>query len=408
MIEFWFFLVGAVLIVMAFAGHTVQRLPLSSAIIYLIVGYTIGPAGFGLLRAHPVEDAAVLEVLTEIAVLITLFAVGLRLRAPLTWKEWHLPLRLASLGMVATIVIVTAVGALLLDLPWGVALLLAAILAPTDPVLAADVQIQEPGDRDAVRFTLTAEGGMNDGAAFPGIMLGLGLIGMHEIGSAGWRWIAFDLVWAIAGGVLLGWLCGTLVARGVRLLRARGHHLEFEEFLVLGVIALSYGLALLLKTYGFLAVFAAGLAMNHIENHGSDGERRLNARLLSFSEQCERLAEVAVVLLIGAMLPWISWSWLVVALTGTILLIARPVAAWLTLPHHHVRASQRRLISWFGIRGVGSVYYLSFALDEHLPAEVAGVLVSVTLATITISIVLHGISATPLMSRYEARARSRT
>ncbi len=253
----WALIVGVLLTTMALAGSLLRRLPLSTGMLYLAVGVGLGPAGWALLSPDPLLHAEVLERAAEVAVLISLFAVGLKLGLPLSDKRWRLPLRLASLSMLVTIALVTAIGVVVigLDLSWGAAILLAAIVAPTDPVLASDVQVLEANDRDRLRFSLSAEGGLNDGAAFPFVMLGLGLLGLHDLGVDGVRWLAIDVVWAIAGGLIIGAALGALVGRLVIHLRTV-HKLSvgLDEFLALGLIALAYGMALLCHAYGFLAV----------------------------------------------------------------------------------------------------------------------------------------------------------
>ncbi|MCW7539427.1 cation:proton antiporter [Aquabacterium sp. A7-Y] len=414
----WFVLVGAVLIVMAFSSHLVQRLPLSPAIVYLGVGALIGPLGAELLPIKPLRHAETLELLAEIAVLITLFAVGLRLRVPFSPRLWAVPIRLATLGMAVT----TGLGMLaahwVLGLPWPAALLLAAVLAPTDPVLASEVQIRQPGDRDAVRFSLTAEGGLNDGTAFPAVMLALGWMGVHELGAFGWRWIAVDLLWAVGAGLALGWWCGKAMAWAVARLRESGHRLEHEEFLVFGVIALVYGMALGIRAYGFLAVFAAGAALGHCELCGAfraqggeavgdDASEPRDAahssRLIQFSVQCEHLAEVALVLLIGSALAWADWSARAVLFAAVLTGVVRPLAVLATVPRRLIERGPRRLVAWFGIRGVGSLYYLCYAYGEDVARSHAEPVASAALITIAVSILAHGISSTPLMERYMAR-----
>ena len=259
----WFLLVGAVLIGIGLSGR-LQRLPLSPAIVYLGVGWLVGPAGADLLSIDPVDDAALLEVLAEVAVLITLFAVGLKVRLPLG-TDVERAGAAAGPGMVVMTALSTLAAWALLGLPFATALLLAAVLAPTDPVLASDVQVEGETDRDAVRLSVTAEGGMNDGTALPAVMLGLGLFGVHGLGAFGWRWLAVDVLWAVGGGLALGWACGIGMGHLVARLRAGGAVPEQEELLVFGVIALTYGLALLLLTYGFIAVFVAGVALAHHE-----------------------------------------------------------------------------------------------------------------------------------------------
>ena len=151
--------------------------------LYLAVGLGVGPIGLGLVARDTVGDAHLLERRTEVAVLVSLFTSGLKLSLPLSDRRWRLPIRLAFGSMAITVAAVAALAWALFDLPLGAAILLGAILAPTDPVLASDVQLEEPGDRDRLRFALTGEGGMNDGTAFPFVMLGLGLLGLHELGD---------------------------------------------------------------------------------------------------------------------------------------------------------------------------------------------------------------------------------
>ncbi|MGQ3055387.1 MAG: cation:proton antiporter [Roseateles sp.] len=408
MLILWFVLVGVVLVLMAFSSHLVQRLPLSPAIIYLGVGALAGAWGLGLLPLDLWQHHQVIEVITEVVVLITLFAVGLRLQLPMVWRAWRIPVRLATLGMVLTVAMIAALGHAWLGLPLGAAVLLGGILAPTDPVLASDVQIREPGDRDAVRMSITAEGGMNDGTAFPAIMLGLGLLQHHAIGAGGWRWFAVDLVWAIAAGLAVGWFCGRWVGQGMAWLRRQGHPLESEEFLVFGLIALAYGVALALHAYGFLAVFAAGAGLSAIEKQRDQRADPIKdasqcSRLDSFSGQCERLSEVAVVLLIGALLAWVEWRWELFVFAAVVLLVIRPLAVYAVVRGPQTSGAQRRLIAWFGIRGVGSLYYLSFAVGYGMDPAWGTPLAGAVLATIASSIVLHGMSATPLMDGYHRR-----
>ncbi|HEX7913973.1 MAG TPA: cation:proton antiporter, partial [Paraburkholderia sp.] len=169
----WFLIVGAVLVFMGIAATALRQLPCSAAMFYLAIGYALGPPGVGLLHIDIAADAHLLRVITEIALLVSLFAIGLRLRLRILDKLWTLPLRLGFLAMLATVSLLTLFCVYGLQLGWGQSLLLAAILAPTDPVLAHDVQVHRPGDHDLVRFALSGEGGLNDGIALPFVTLAL-------------------------------------------------------------------------------------------------------------------------------------------------------------------------------------------------------------------------------------------
>ena len=445
----WFIIAGLLLVVMAVSGSTVKRLPLTTSLLYLVAGVALGPRGLDLVRLDPRDDAALLERLTEIAVLISLFTAGLKLRNPWNDRRWRLPLLLATTSMVVTIALVAVAGATLLALPVGAAILLGAILAPTDPVLASDVQVEKAGDRDRLRFALTGEAGLNDGTAFPFVMLGLGLLGVHEIGKAGVRWLAIDLGWAVVAGVGVGWLIGTLVGRLVLYLR-RTHReaVGLDDLLALGLIALAYGAALAVAGYGFLAVFTAGLTVRRIERRetsrgrsveaprdvravaagavvsgpGGDGDSVVNREelatgastapaymaeaALGFSEQLERLAELAVVLLLGSMLGSGTLAWEGVLIAVLLFVVIRPAAVLVGAPMRGAPREQRWLAAWFGIRGIGSLYYLLFAIGHALPPALGDRITAIVITVIVTSIVVHGISVTPLMARYQRRTDS--
>ncbi|TWO68427.1 sodium:proton antiporter [Caenimonas sedimenti] len=434
----WAVIVGLLMVSMALATTVLKRLPLSTAMLYLLVGMAVSPWGAGLMAARPLDHMTILERLAEVVVLISLFTAGLKLSTGLKERRWALPVRLATVSMVVTIGLITSVAWMFLDLPLGACVLLGAILAPTDPVLASEVQLKEPGDQDKLRFALTGEGGLNDGTAFPFVMLGLGLLGLHELGPYGVRWMLVDVLWATAGGLGIGWLLG--LATGRLVLYLRREHKEaigLDDFLALGLIALSYGCALLAHAYGFLAVFAAGVALRRLVENQSAGpasarqvEKALSnpdrsvaenmaadpkhapafmaQAVLGFNEQLERIGEVAIVVTIGALLWAVDWhasAWWFVPL---LLLVVRPLSVAVGLAGGAASSGQRWLTGWFGIRGVGSVYYLMYAANHGLDPALAQTLTALTLSVVVTSIVVHGISVTPMMAAYErAVARSR-
>ena len=419
-------IVGGLLIAKTLFSSFISRLPMSTAMLYLGVGMAIGPLGFGLIHLHALKNVALLERLTEIAVLISLFTTGLKLELPLNDARWRIPLQLATVSMVLTVAAIAAVGTLVMGLSLGASILLGAILAPTDPVLASDVQVANPGDRDRLRFGLTGEGGLNDGTAFPFVMLGLGLLGLHELGEMAWRWWTFDVLWAIAGGLGLGYGLGTLVGRAIIYLRVRHREaLGSDEFIALGLIALTYGLALLSATYGFLAVFAAGLALRRIEPSpatpasapkarlspedseatGNEAPAYMMREVQRFNVQLESFVEVGIVLTVGVLIATVQFRTEVLWFIPLLFLVIRPVAVGIGLIGTHVTGSQRRLMAWFGIRGIGSLYYLLYAVSHQIEPVLAQRLLSITVAVVVASVLAHGVSVTPLMRRYEARKK---
>ena len=445
----WYIVVGSLLVTVALAGTMLKRLPLTTSLLYLLVGVGLGPWGLNLIRIDPVAQSTLLERLTEVAVIVSLFTAGLKLRLPLRDRLWWLPVRLASVSMVITVALIAAAGVWLLGLPLGAAVLLGAVLAPTDPVLASDVQVEHPTDRDRLRFGLTGEAGLNDGTAFPFVMLGLGLLGLHDLGPAGWKWMAVDVLWAIGGGLAVGAIAGTAVARLVLYLRQ--HHKEavgLDEFLALGLLALSYGVALWLHTYGFLAVFAAGLALrrveaadsethaaseseaevetvdqratdappdvtgaaaaardpNEIATHPEKAPAYMAQAVLGFNEQFERICELALVVLVGGVLTSPLLPFEAFWFAALIFLVIRPAAVLTGLVGSRVPRVQSALFCWFGVRGIGSLYYLMFAIGHGLDPDLARRLTALTLMVVAASVVVHGISVTPLMNLYQNRA----
>lgn len=429
-VNLWFIIAGLIFLGMALAGSYVRRLPLSAAIVYLAIGIILGPHGLALLSPNPFEAPHVSQFIAEMAIIISLFGAGLKLRIPLTNKRWFVPLRLAFLSMVVTIGLVTLIAVYFLHLPLGAGILIGAIIAPTDPVLAADVQVEQPFEYDPLRFSLTGEAGFNDGTALPFVLLGLGLLGLHDLGHAGVTWVFRDLIGKTLGGLAIGGVFGFAVAQTVLYLRREYREaLGLDDFLALGLIALSYGVAAFAHVNEFLAVFAAGLAMRAQERSrtGKDypheaGSINLTPNwreeaatnpnvapvymaqsLLHFNQHLENLGEAVVVVFVGATL-WggtfsLTYLWVAIVL----FFLIRPVSVLIGLGGSSMPRPQLLAVSWFGIRGIGSVYYLSYAITSGVSRHLSGRLSAIVYTTIAASALLHGISVTPLMHLYEKK-----
>lgn len=410
----WFLFVGALLLVMGVTPTLLKRLPVTPAMLYLGVGLLMGPTALGAFSFNPLKESGLLEVLTEVAVLISLFSAGVKMPVPFNVRQWRAPLLLATVSMAITVGLVSAFGVWALGLPLGAAVLLGAIVAPTDPVLATDVQSRHPGDRDQLRFTLTCEAGLNDGSAFPFVMLGLGLLGLHNLGDHGGRWLVVDVVWATAGGIAIGVLCGVALARmGWWLRGAPQRHELLDDFLGLGLIGVVYGLSEWLSAWGFLAVFFAAVALRQTEVRlarraqaapaggaaapGGDGPSTVSQGSLVFKEHAERLSELLLVLLLGGSLYADSWSWAAVGLALFLFCVARPLSVFIGLTGTRAIAPVRGMTAWFGVRGIGSLYYLMYAIQHGLPEPLALQLMQLTLIVVAMSILMHGVSVKPLM-----------
>lgn len=419
----WFATIGAILIVMTILSASLKRLPLTGAIIYLILGVLLGPVAFNVVRIDPLSHASSIRFLAEVVVVVSLFTAGLKLRLPVSFPEWKAPILLATVSMTVTVCLLAVFARFLLGLHWGSAILLAGILAPTDPVLASDVQVMGPEDRDRLRFSLTAEAGLNDGFALPVVFLGLHLIGDQPAQAWTTKWLV-DLLWGSVGGLGMGTILGMSMGWLVGYFRKRDDVTHvMNDFLALGLIGLSYGIALLFGGNGFLAVFAAGLSLRRrersesrkLQNGETAGESapridtvsgRMAHGVLEFNEQLEHLGELVVVVLAGVMLFNQSVTLEFLFMSLFLLTIARPLSVLIGVPK--AEKSHKVLISWFGIRGIGSLYYLELTLEHGVPAPVAATLIGVTVCTIVMSILLHGLSATPLMLRHMKRQPGKT
>ena len=411
----WFLLVGALMLLRGFSATALKTLPVTAAIIYLAVGLLVGPSALNVFHFNPLKQSALLEVLTEVAVLISLFSAGIKMPAPFRLSRWRAPILLATVSMALTVAMVAGFAWWVLGLPLGAGILLGAIVAPTDPVLATDVQIRHPGDRDQLRFTLTSEAGMNDGSAFPFVMLGLGLLGLHDLGEMGVRWLLVDVLWATFAAVAIGVVAGVTLARMVWHLRRAPHQHELmDDFLGLGLIGLVYGLTVAVNAWGFLAVFFAAVALRQTELKLASQvlptavlakvvtEEPLPLPTVSegslvFKEHLERLSELMLILLVGGSLFLSSWSWLGTLFALFLFLVVRPVSALFGLLGSGTPWRIRGMTAWFGVRGIGSLYYLMYAIQHGLSEPLALQMIQLTLLVVTLSILIHGVSVKPLM-----------
>lgn len=395
--------VGFLLLFVTLGSGWISRLPLSDALIYLIVGIILGPLGVRLIQERPAAEF--MERVAELVVIVSLFGCGLRINRPVNLWAWNTTVRLIGFLMPISIFAVAALGHWILGLDWGAAILLGAILAPTDPVLASEVQLSDMEDKDELRFGLTSEGGLNDALAFPFVYFGI--YWLEDNNWQNWfkQWVAIDLIWAIAAGVVMG----IVVARAVfwidkYLQKFRRVDEVREDFVALSTILLTYSLTEVVNGYGFLAVFVAGLVFKH----GYYREKQISQ--LEFTEQMEKLLEVGAILLLGVFLrvePILNYGREALLVAGLLIFIIRPVGVWISTIGGNFHPAKRWLMGWFGVRGVGSLYYLFYALGKGLQGELAEQIAWITYITVIISILLHGVSSTPLMNWYEKHIEGR-
>ena len=396
---------GAVVLVGAVLLSIQKGRPFSASLVYLAVG---------IAWYDPIEDASLFGRAAEVAVIVSLFGAGVKLDRALIWSNWRTTVLLLAVAMPLTIAGMALIGGWVVGMTAASAILLGAVLAPTDPVLAEDVQVGGPMQdepEDEARFSLTAEAGLNDGLAFPFVTLALFGYTRGFDGIGGWwlEWLTADLLYAVAAGLLIGAVAGRVIARVTYGVIDRGWLANpFDAFIAIGAIFAVYGMTELVEAYGFLAVFAAGVAFRRYE-HGHEVNRRLHEVTLVL----EKLAELSVLLLLGSVLPIggvleLGWPVLVAAL-GLIFLV-RPLAVLVSLVPRGLPWRQRLFVAWFGIRGIGSIYYLGFTFAVLEPVD-AELLFSVVAVAIIASVVVHGVSSavlTPRLMAAERRAAARS
>lgn len=398
----WDFLViGLLLLGVTLGSSWISRLPFSYALIYLIAGVFLGPYGVNLIDLQP--GAEFLERLTEIVVIVSLFACGIKMNRPLNFRAWQSTVRLIGLLMPLSIAAVALVSHFWLGMNWGAAILLGAILAPTDPVLASEVQLAHTNDRNELRFGLTSEGGLNDAMAFPFVYFGLHWLKDNNLQNWFISWVSVDLLWATTAGILGGIVVAKIIdTLAKRFRKIHGVEEEMEDLVALATILLAYSLTEVINGYGFLAVFVAGIITRR--SRALNQEKKTSQ--LHFTGLLERLLEVGTILLLGSMLriePLWTFGGQAFLVAGLLIFLIRPIAAWISTIGTGLRPTTRWLYGWFGIRGVGSLYYLSYALSDGVSGQIGAQLSWITFFTVTLSVVLHGVSATPLMNWYEKR-----
>jgi NhaP-type Na+/H+ or K+/H+ antiporter len=328
-------------IALAFAGLAVfaaigalshqRERAFSASLVYLAIGLVAATIIdlLGVRWIDPFDDAELIEHLAEFAVIVALFGTGLKLERALDKSTWGSVARLLAIVMPLTIGAVTLFGTGVMGLSLGAAIILGAALAPPDPVLAGDVGVGPPGDEDShePNFALTEEAGLNDGLAFPFVFLGAFVAAE---GGSGWiaEWLVADVLYAVIAGTALGAAGGYAIGAAIAHLRARRLIIDaLDGWVAVAAVLLVYGAAEIAGTYGFLAVFAAGVAFRRFE-HGHE----MNRRVHDGAEVVEKFCELGLILLLGSFVTLSGVSeiggagWLLIAL---LLLVIRPVATLL-------------------------------------------------------------------------------
>lgn len=393
---------GLMILLVAWFPIFFRKLPLTLPILCVVIGFGVFllVPGEGL---NPREYPETMRLLVELAIIVSLTGAGLSIDKPLVLREWASTIRLLAIVTPLSIAGIAAVAGFYLGLPWETALLIGAALAPTDPVLAADVRVGPPmeGPEDDVRFSLTSEAGLNDGIGFPFTLLAVGFAAHgSSFGPWTWEWLAVDVVWRGIAGLVAGWLLGKVLGNIVRRAGERLAGRVGQGFASLGITLAAYAGAQLIHGNGFIAVFVAALVLRRSDDHPD-----YNFRLFDFTEQSEHLLTMVLLVLFGASLtgPVLDGlTWEIGLATVVILFIVRPLASMVGLFGNRMFRPERMMIGFFGIRGVGSFFYLVYAAGMASFGEIdtAWTLVSFV---VLVSVFAFGFSSAPLMGWLDRR-----
>ena len=398
---------GTVVLLTAWLPMLLKELPLSLPIACVLIGILLAWSPLSrIVAANPLENLDLTKRLTEFVVIVSLMGAGLKLDRAVGWRSWSVTWRLIGISMPLTIGAIAVLGWGVLGLGAADALLLGAALAPTDPVLASDVQVGPPQSikedgEDELRFALTSEAGLNDGAAFPFVLLAVAIARWQASGEPFvLDWLLVDVLWKIAAGVGMGWLVGRAMGfLTFRLPNRARISRTGDGFVALGITCLVYGATELIHGYGFVAVFVAALTLRSVERDHSYHEH-----LHGFAEQVERLLMMVLLVCFGAAIAegtiFGALNWRVAAVAGLILFLVRPVCGWIGLIGHDAPPATKVTIAFFGIRGLGSFYYIAYAIGAARFTEPGLLWVTVCLVVVA-SIAIHGTAVTPIMRRLD-------
>lgn len=387
---------GLLIALVAWLPLALRRLPLSLPVVCIALGAAIFALPQVGLNPLPLRYPEVTERLTEFVVIIALMGAGLKIDRVVGLRRWRVTWRLLAVTMPLSIAAIALLG-LWAGLPLAAAILLAASLAPTDPVLAADVQVGPPktGDEDEVRFGLTSEAGLNDGLAFPFVNLGLALALASTTGEP-WLidWLSYDVAWKLLAGLVAGWLVGRLFGWLTFWVPGTSLAKTGDGLIAVACTLVAYGATEAIHGYGFLAVFISALTLRHAHR-----QHEFQREMHDITEQLERIAMMVVLLLFGGALVGgllAPLTWIDVALAAGVLLVVRPLSGLIGMIGLKASWSERLTLAFFGIRGVGSFYYLAYGLN-HAPIAGAERLWAIVGLIVLASVLLHGLTVTPVM-----------
>lgn len=402
-------IIGIASLGMAWFPSITRRTKISYAIFYVLFGIVLFSIFYNQLPdADPMQEQSITIHLTELVVIISLMGTGLKIDQPFSFRTWITPFRLVSITMILCIALVALLAVWLLNFDIPSAILLGAVLAPTDPVLASDVQVDPPmeGRKENVRFSLTAEAGMNDGMAFPFTWLAI-ILAVNGVGSYSdiGIWLVRDVIYKILAGVFCGIALGRILAYLVFYLPEKKNFVVIRDgFVAVAATLVVYGVTELVYGYGFIAVFVTAITMRNYEL-----DHKYHKKLHDFTDQIERILVSIVLIVFGGTLVYgilqpLNWTMVLVGIL--FLVVVRPLSGLLGMIGIKIPAREKLIISFFGIRGIGSFFYLAFAIHKT-KFGTAHEMWAIVSFIVLLSLLLHGLTATRTIQKLEKEAEDK-
>ncbi|MPZ17560.1 MAG: hypothetical protein GEV06_06585 [Luteitalea sp.] len=384
-------LFAVVLLVSALASGIVERAPLSLPIIFLGFGLVLGWTNVLHLEPHH----PVLEIVAVVSLTLALFLDAVKVQVEELKREWRVPVLTLGPGTILIILGISEAAIHLLSLSRLEGLLIGAVLASTDPVVLRDV-VRDARLPRPVRRALSIEAGMNDLVVLPIVLVLIALLTGRASGAADWAGL---LVKLLVVSPLVGLIVGGAGARLVGVVDRRFPiRLEFQALYGIGLVLAAYFAGQAVGGDGFLSAFFAGLAVTVFNIS-------LCECFLDYGETTSEMMMLMAFILFGVVLSSLVTRvaiWPALLLAVIALVVVRPLVMRLVLHRAHMSGAARRFIGWFGPRGLNSLLLALLAVQGGVPRGEE--LLALTGIVVLVSVVLHGMSATPLTSWYSRRA----
>ena len=394
-------LASVVLLILIVSPRIESHKYITTPIFFLMLGFGLFLLPIPWQLPELFDEPIILKRITEFGVIVALVSAGLKINNPMSWKTWNSSARLLLITMPLTIAATAFLGWWMASLVPASAILLGAVIAPTDPVLASDVQTSEPGSPDDsyVRLTLTTEAGLNDGLAFPFTNLAIA-VAVLGLAPSAWfvDWLLIDVFYKIIVGGLVGVVCGKFLGFLLFNIPENRDVKIADNVFAIALVLFPYAAAELVSSYGFIAVFVSASVFRQ-----KKPEHEYQKRVHRFSVTMEGLMEGILMLIIGGYVVFGVLKPLtipMIALSLAVIFIVRPISGLIAFTGIDLPKHKKWIISFFGIRGIGSMYYLSYGIymaDFPQSEE----LWAITIFILVVSVIVHGVSAKSVMGRVE-------